>query len=460
MEELRRGAIPFRQDASSQRFAVLCVIALICALTGGSSQATQPALLVLRPAMVVGIVAILLIPGRMDWRSIGPLPLLLALFAATMLIQLVPLPPALWLAMPGHDRYAVAVKEMPQTWRSITLTPDLTINSLLALLPALATLVAFAGMRDQQRKHAIWLIVAIALIDIVFVLVQVGGGSESWAFLYGQGVDLVPTGLLANRNHQALLLATVFPTLAVAVRAYRSSGRIGLLSAIGMALVLIPIILLSGSRTGTALAVVAVLASVWLLPQRNTSAPRLSRRLIFFGALGLLALLVVATVISGRALSIERLADVAAGERDMRWRALPTMVAMTRDFFPFGIGYGAFDPVFRGYEPDQFLYNTYFNRAHNDLLETLMSGGLPGLAVVLAFVGWFLGKLRVDWRSGERDNAYSAYFGRAASLIIILMLIASLVDYPLRTGIVSMVFSLACCWVAASRQRALAVRRN
>ena len=50
--------------------------------------------------------------------------ILLGALAALMAIQLIPLPPGIWTALPGRERYleAAAAIGIPQPWRPISLT--------------------------------------------------------------------------------------------------------------------------------------------------------------------------------------------------------------------------------------------------------------------------------------------------------------------------------------------------
>jgi hypothetical protein len=57
-----------------------------------------------------------------------------------------------------------------------------------------------------------------------------------------------------------------------------------------------------------------------------------------------MALLVGLSISADRAVSVNRLLMVDA-ESDMRGRALPTVLAMIRAYFPVGSGLGGFDPL-------------------------------------------------------------------------------------------------------------------
>ena len=158
-------------------------------------------------------------------------------------------------------------------------------------------------------------------------------------------------------------------------------------------------------------------------------------------------------VSSDQAVSINRLLDTNELRAEKRILAAPVMTQMLRDFFPFGLGHGAFEPVFRVYEPDAILTPTYFNRAHNDLFELAMSGGLPTIIVMLVFAGWFVRRVTTLIRQGDRGQ--SAIRARMGAVIVMELILASITDYPIRTPFLSVVFALACLWLEdGSRRRA------
>lgn len=434
-----------RHSSSAQRLAILIALVAISCFTGGSSQWDRFHLLVLRPALVLGLTALLLIRGEMDWRLIRWPLVMLGIFAATMVVQLIPLPPSWWKALPGRDRYMESFAADPGAWHPISLVPDLTVNALLGLLPALAVLLAYAGMSARHRRATAWLVVAAAGLSILFGFIQVAGGASSWAFLYGFGDRGVPTGIFANRNHHASLLALSIPVAAALLNTHHRTYR-HWAAAVGLAVLAPPAVLLSGSRAGLALCVVGLLVAATLLP--TFGQPGRSRTLIRWGVVAVvlagLAALSVLMFERDRALSFARLIDDRAITEDRRAEALPTVLRMRADFSPFGVGHGAFEPIFRSYEPPELLHSRYFNRAHNDPLELLVTGGLPALLPMLLLVIFLIRQAIDVWRSGRDQHL------RKAGLAAVAMLAAaSFVDYPLRTALGTIIFSLALCWLAS-----------
>jgi O-antigen ligase len=151
----------------------------------------------------------------------------------------------------------------------------------------------------------------------------------------------------------------------------------------------------------------------------------------------------------GRAEAIQRLALSGNFESEDRFLHLPEFFALARDYFPYGSGAGTFDPVYRVVESDALLGATYYNHAHNELVETLLTGGLLSVVVLGLFVLWWL---RACWRLFARGRAVSieAQYGRAGAIIVGVLLLAGLVDYPMRTPLLSVVFAVAACWLAGA----------
>jgi O-antigen ligase len=386
--------------------------------------------------------------------------LLLAAWAGIMLLQLVPLPPDLWLSFPGHMPFAEAAAAggFPQPWRPISLTPDLTLNSLMALLPALAMLIGFAALDEDQRGVLLVAVLVLAFVSALVGIIQLTSRLDSPAFLYRVTHKGSAVGLFANRNHQAGLLALCFPLLRVwsllpAVDARRQQLRLGLASALG--LFLIAMILVTGSRAGLVLGAVGLAVAYIIAPWRpHLQVARrhwLISRYVYWA---IPLALVVLVVFLGRAVSVQRLALLQDPGSESRIANIPVMFEIVREFFPIGSGFGSFDLVFRAYEPDWALSPSYFNHAHNELLEVAITGGLPALLLVLLFLIWWCRAALVAFRPahGLRPTVLLA---RAGAGVTLIPLVASLVEYPLRTPLFSAVFAIGCAWLSqALRARA------
>ena len=109
----------------------------------------------------------------------------------------------------------------------------------------------------------------------------------------------------------------------------------------------------------------------------------------------------------------------------------------------------------------------YVNRAHNDILEVWLETGVLGLALIGLFVIWLVRRSVEIWRSAPASGASQLDWSlvRAATIVPVLIVAHSLVDFPLRTGAMMAVMAFACALLieppvgAASRRtgRELAV---
>lgn len=442
-----RGAVPL---------LILAALLITCALGGGSAFADTFSLLYVRPVAVIALIALLLVPGGADWRAVRAPLAMLGLLAAIMALQLVPLPPALWMSLPARAPYATIATAagLAEPWRPLSLTPDLTANSLAALVIPAAALVGFARITPEQRRWAVVGLVILCAISAGLGVAQFASGKGSSLYLYKRTHDGFPVGLLANRNHQAALLALIFPALRVwtlqpAERAWAQRRQWLALALGGLT---VPVLLATGSRAGIAIGAASVALTLLAFPVRYGSTR--SRRTIWLYRFGVPALLLVLVLLSyslGRAVSIERFSSLSV-EADQRVQFAPVVLAITRASFPVGTGFGSFDPVFRQYEPDAFLIASYFNHAHNELLELAMTAGLPGLLLLAAFLFWWIARVLTAIRSGTRHDPERSV-ALLGGMIVGILFAASLVDYPLRTPLMSAVFAIGCGWLGARPAR-------
>ena len=440
------------------QFFLLAAFIVLCVIFGGSSRPDNPSMLILRPLSVVYLGVALSMPGRRDWSGLGWPLFFLGAFAATMAVQLIPLPPALWTALPGHARFtgAAVAAGLSQPWRPISLVPDSTVNSLLALLIPLAVLTGAATMSPQRRAHLIPVLLVVMIASAIIGIVQWAGGASSSLYFYRYTSRDLPVGLFANRNHQAVFLAMALPLLRVWVvlpstLVRRAGTRAWLAGAI--AALLFPVILATGSRSGFLLAIVGAVAALTIAPPNWRSLTRAAmisrRRLGVAGAvLAGITLLAGIMLLTGRAVSITRLSQIGQVEVDLRVRFLPIVLQMTREHLPFGSGYGTFEDLFHVYEPVWALKRTNFNHAHDDLIELAMTGGIAAILVLVAYAGFCAARVRAILVWGRRRA--SALPSMAGLTLLLMAFASSLTDYPVRTPAMAMLVALATAWLAAA----------
>jgi len=422
------------------------VYLLACLLLGGASAAGFVANLVLQ-------LMALPLAGWSLWQishqglklscSIRALLLIATLLIVVALVQLLPLPPAIWTALPGRrtvvENYHLLGVTLP--WLPLTLAPEAALASLLWLLPAFAVLLGMVAGGFRGRNIAVVLVV-VALVSVVLGALQMlGGGAYFYRFTnYGFAV-----GFFANANHNATLLLVTIPFLAalgttlLSKRASaRSASAIRLLIGSGYAVIGVGL-LLNGSLAGIGIGVPVTMAT-WLTFGRMQLSIR--RRM---GALAILLSIAAVWFIA-----VNPGNNLFGIQRENVELSRQTSFALTLraagEYFPIGSGIGSFQPVYRTQEPLISVGGTFMNHAHSDWLELLLETGLAGVVLAVTFLGWWGLRVRAIWRAEQSER-----FAHAAIIATFAMMLHSVVDYPLRTVALSAVFAMCLSLMAGVR---------
>ena len=431
---------------------------VVCALAGGASRIDSTAQPIVQLASVAMIaLALAVTPPRRFAEIAWPLAFAGACVALVAL-QLVPLPPDLWTALPGREFYArgAELAGIGQPWRPISLSPDLTWASFAGLLPPLAALLGLFAAGRARTPSYLTVLLLIVLFSAGLGLAQLGAGPESGLRFYAITNNEAPVGLFANRNHQALLIALAVPMAAAWARLHQ--GREVRISprwlAIGVALALIPIMLLTGSRSGMALTAVGLVPAAAFLYARGRSSrrPRLRPLRDVLLPAGLIVLVTVLSVLLSRAVALDRLLGADWGSEN-RLRVVEPALRMAGEYFPVGSGFGTFDPAFRRFEPFEMLSSSYMNQAHSDLLQLVIEAGAFGLALLLVYLVWWGRRTIALWRAAP-DRAAPPLLGRLGSVATGMILLSSLAEYPLRTPFFAVLFVIASVWMMIDRAAA------
>lgn len=435
----------WRQSAS---FVALCLFLAVLFLAGGASRADVFGQVIVR-MMAFGVLMAAILGGA---RVVAPAggwgPTLILMGGLILaLAQLVPLPPVVWEMLPGRSllEQAAAIGGQPQPWRPWSMVPGATFNAAASLVVPAAILLALAGLTHRERDWLPGLILSIICLQSLIGLLQFSGAGPSNPFVNDTAGQV--SGMFANRNHFGLLLAIgcLLAPVWGFMRPRQSLWRVTL--ALALTALFVLMILASGSRAGLGLAALAlVLAAVLTWSQARSLLRRFPRWTLPVAAGGIVVLIVLPIVLSvaaGRAVSIARLFELDPGQ-DMRQRALPTVLAMIRDYLPWGTGIGSFDPVFRIHEPNSLLKPSYFNHAHNDFLEIILDAGFPGALLLIAALGWGMWASVAAWRGGDERRFLLARLG---SGILLLICLASVFDYPARTPMIMAVLVIAAVWL-------------
>jgi hypothetical protein len=117
------------------------------------------------------------------------------------------------------------------------------------------------------------------------------------------------------------------------------------------------------------------------------------------------------------------------------------------DYFPLGSGLGSFGQVYRTYEKPEAVTNEYVIHVYNDYAELVLELGAGGLLLIVGLLVSWGSAVWAVWFSGEGGP-----YARAASIGSAVILAHSLVEFPLRTGALSVLFAL-CLALLADRRR-------
>lgn len=426
---------------------MVLMMVLLAALwiAGGASRADVPGQIIVRAVATMCLVLLCLTGAPIAAARARPAAIALAAAVLIALLQLVPLPPAIWAALPGRAPFLTAAQMAgePQPWRPLAIVPSTTLNAFLSLIVPVTVLCLMNGIDRREDPLLVKALLGFVLASALTGLLQFSGGASNNPLLNGVGEI---SGNLANHNHFALLLA--IGCLLAPVWALRDGRQLGWRApvALGLILVFALTILASGSRAGMALGAVALgwaLLFGWASLRRTLARyPRWVLPALLVGAIALVAIAVALSIANDRAMSVNRAMTVDV--RDMRSRGLPVVLGMIRNYFPVGAGLGGFDQLFRMHEPFALLKPTFFNHAHNDFLEIVLDTGIVGVLALAAAIGWWLVASVRAWR-GAAGTDHS--LARLGSAMLLLVLLASVVDYPARTPIVMALMTIAAVWL-------------
>jgi len=412
--------------------SLIAMILLTAALVLGGGGSSAPATELALQLVFAALIALAALAGlRSGWPS-APAPAVLTLAALVLglpLLQLIPLPPALWQSLPGRgvEAEALALIGAENAWMPWSLTPARTLASLMAMIVPVGLFVVATGLPLERRRHLLLVVVGGALASAVLGALQLGAGQGSAWRLYSETHLLYITGFFANRNATADLILIALLALAAWWASTRSAPGIGRrIAALATAALLTLTLVLTGSRMGIALlAPVAILALAILwssLPSGESRAVRIA------GSAGVLSLLAVG---AARLPAFQPVVKRFVEAGDERWKLWEDTRQAIAVHWPAGSGIGSFQPVFIAQERLEFVDPSMPVRAHNDWLEFTLEAGLAGWLVLAAIAG-LLGfqAWRRTGRAAVPDERVLGLFGLGTLAVVALH---SLVDYPFRT---------------------------
>jgi O-antigen ligase len=428
-------------------------------LIAGGARDDIVSLLIWRPLSALVLVFAVIFHGAEAWRRGKALILFAVVTTALVAANLIPLPPAVWSALPGRESvvavYRAAGMDLP--WQPLSIAQVRTWNALFSLMGPVAMLLTTLVLSDRRHRQLLYICLGLGLVSGIIGMVQAIGPSDGPLYFYQITNNGTSVGLFANRNHQAAVLASLLPLLAAGLTLFKGKpDKLFFHRALtyATAALLVPLVLMTGSRAGIVLSLVGALCA-WFWVRRPPEATgrvvgiRSEHRSRLVGVAITVGLLFAVIVISVRTPALTRLMQTDPAS-ELRIAALPTVMAATWRYFPIGSGIGTFVEAYQIGEPDALISERYFNHAHNEFLELPMTGGVPAL-ILLAWAA-VLGLLafRALWRARKNDRSDPAYarqaLGRAGLSVILILVLASATDYPLRVPSIAIYATLAAVW--------------
>jgi len=356
------------------------------------------------------------------------------------ILQLIPLPPRIWHALPGRENAVQALGYVghADSWRPLSLDPEATRRwATMVLWPVAIFLYVLRSRRDHHLA-LLRLVVVCAALSGFAGLLQLALGHPLWLSFYEGPSIGAASGFFANPNHQALfmiagMVATAIIIRTVAPHPQRSSWMPPAAQMIGWIILFFFALmtLATGSRAGLLLLCVGLPGSL-LIAIGSRSLSRLA-----VGLVGVLALLWLIAILYPGTNTLAIRESLSFGE-DVRYAYLPDILYTLQQYWPAGSGLGTFVQVFSPNENLDLARQAYLNHAHNDLLEWLTETGAVGLVwmgLAMLAVPYFAYR---QIRAGRGDPAMLL----GAILFTALAVLHSLFDYPLRTAALASVTAL------------------
>lgn len=443
----------------ASRHQMICLLAaimllLVAAAFGGSSLRTAPGWPYVFSAGAIGCALAL---TTLKWKHVVAYRGVLLLGVAAVALpglQLIPLPPDVWQSLPGRD-LTIQVDQaakLGNPWRPLSLVPPLTLHAFMGMLLPLALILHTIQLDYRHQRHLLSAVVCLILLSGLFGILQAQSPTLTVLLGYKIDNDFVASGFFSNRNHQALALVCGLP-FAMAILAEWQFGlaklhkRLPALTAIAIAILFFTMVLVTGSRAGLILFGVAICVLPLLWPSDQSGRKRSTRARSGIAVLLLAVLLVVCLLAfdNGRAISLSRLIESDAAD-EMRPVIYKQTLSFVGAYWPVGTGAGTFLPIYSIHEPSSLLLQRFVNQAHNDWLDLVLTSGLAGIVLVVAYaVHGLIRAWDLFARRGRSDP--STVWGRAAFVVLVLSAAASLTDYPLRTPLMMSLVGLAVVWL-------------
>jgi O-antigen ligase len=358
--------------------------------------------------------------------------ILFAVAAGLQALHILPVPYDLWASLPGHMRAAdiLGAADIKSAWPTLSIAPWNTFFGLAAFIVPFAFYLTTLSLPSKGLNRLTLIILVGAIFSSVLGILQMIQGIHSPLRFYSFTNPERPVGIFANTNHLACLMAIAIP---LAFERFMQSTRKPVMRiGWGVAIIVFLYILLATySKAGLALAAVAVAASLLPFAINATRGSKKSYLLLFAIVLGVIAFFIQ----FGLSKYILRFGSFSTDDRTM---ILKSVMTAAKEFFPLGSGFGTAETAIAMHEPPSNMSNAIVNQAHNDWVQIWLEGGIPATMILVAFLIWLGFAIRAQLRS---ENLNLTRLSVIVSGIVVVLL-HSFVDYPMRTLAIQVCFAV------------------
>ncbi|MBE2992980.1 O-antigen ligase family protein [Sphingomonas sp. CFBP 13603] len=418
----RNGAMAMFRVAHGERSLVIAILVQITGLTlaGGGVTGLGETLVIAMLTMAL-LVVVAFNDGAKAFASVGiTARIALAAIILLPLAQIIPLPPAIWQQLPGQALRlsAYGLIGIADTWQPMSLSPlDTTYTVLMAIAFVTLTIALLTVSREAQAV-VLRFVFALIVIGLLIGVVQIASGGSALR-VHDRADHGALIGFFSNKNHMALMLAASLPIAALEGGIYDRQRRGIPWIFVGYWGVVVIAILLTNSRAGVMLGLVATIAiAVRMLRDQP-------RRYLIGGPILILAIGAILLSLPQVDAVFSRFNSVGD---DLRWRFAQQSLPLLHEYWLTGSGSGSFSRLYAVHENLLWVKPTFVNQLHDDFYQLAIEQGLAGVLLLGLTILSLTMAAVAAWRLYPRDRSATV----SAVTIIMLFAFHSIVDYPLR----------------------------
>jgi O-antigen ligase len=380
--------------------------------------------------------------GRISARGGKPILALVALIVLIPVVQLIPLAPNLWSALPGRAPVVETYQSagLPLPLLAISTSSWATERVAFALLCPISIFLGFLACDYSARRRLWMMVLVVGIASILLQMAQLAGGPSSVLRFHSYTNVYAGVGFFANNNHTAAFLYSLIPIAAfLYANASRDQPRLALAALLVFYAMIIVGLAMTASRSALALGALSLTLTYMFLLRGLFNRATGSRTATWTLVTG--ALLIAAFLAAN--FGLELILDRVKGKdilEDSRWMLDRLTFEAAKSFFPFGSGLGSFSRAFPLFQSANTTLPATVNHAHNDYLEVLMETGVFG---AIAILGWFALAIRAAYLNASERLPELRTECIAATIVVSLLCLHSLWDYPLRTSAIATLFAAA-----------------